>query len=89
MLFNWAFIRAFHGLMQSGNGGGGPQVQVNPQAAPPPAARTTFSHEVGDPSLKIEDRWVLPGDSPVVTAFPFLRWALSGQATRPRCLPHT
>ena len=47
-------------------------------SAPPPAARTRITHVPGDPSHKVEDKWQLPGTSPLVTAFPFLKWVLSG-----------
>ena len=54
------------------NGGGG----GNPQSGPP-AARTSFTLVLGDPSVKREDAWSLPADSPVVTSWPFVDWAFS------------
>ena len=90
-LFEWdmflklAALRTIHGMMF--NGAGGANGGAANAANPPPVARTTFTHVPGDPSRKIEDRWQLPGDSPVVTSFPFLRWVIDGNpqtATAPR-----
>ena len=76
MFFKLSILRAIHGTMM---GAGAAAGQQPPAAqAPPPAARTRITHVGGDPARKIEDKWQLPGDSPLVTSFPFLRWVLAG-----------
>ena len=76
MFFNLALFRAFHGTMLGAGANGGQQPPA--VSAPPPAARTRITHVGGDPSHKVEDKWQLPGTSPLVTAFPFLKWVLAG-----------
>lgn len=76
MLLKWAALRAIHGLMF--NGANGSNSDNANSAVPPPVARTTITHLPGDPSRKVEDWWQLPGDSPIVTAWPFLRWVIEG-----------
>ena len=76
MLFKLSLLRAFAGMMQGGNGAGnGPGNGGRPT---PPATRTAFNHDPGDPQRKVEDKWELPGDSPIVTSWPFINWAVEG-----------
>ena len=76
MLFKLSLLRAIHGTLL---GAGGAAAAAPPVAPPPPpAARTRITHVPGDPTHRVEDRWQLPGTCPMVTSFPFLRWALSG-----------
>ena len=76
MILKLSLFRAFYGCMQQGNGAAGGDPNGSQQ--PPPAARTTFTILPGNPARGVEDRWQLPGDSPVVTSWPFMRWLLSG-----------
>ena len=83
-MFNVAFLRGITSLMQHGPGGNAGTALVG---QPPPLARTNFTHVSGDPSVRTEDRWEVPGDSPMVTSLPFMRWVFGGQprtASAPR-----
>ena len=76
MLFKLSLFRGIAGLMMPDNGAnGGPD---NGGVQPPPASRTRFHHDPGDPVTKVEDKWELPGDSPIVTSWPFIGWAVGG-----------
>jgi hypothetical protein len=83
-MFNVAFLRGITSLMQHGPGGNAGNALGG---QPPPLARTNFTHVSGDPSVRTEDRWEVPGDSPMVTSLPFMRWVIGGQpqtASAPR-----
>jgi hypothetical protein len=84
MIFRLSLVREITNMMfPAGGNAGNP-----PGGLPlPPASRTTFTYVPGDSGRQLEDRWELPGDSPVVTAWPFLCWSLGGQpqtASAPR-----
>ena len=85
MILKLSLFRAITGCMQNGSGAGvGNSGGGQP---PPPAARTILTNASGDPSRGIEDRWQLPGDSPIITSWPFIRWTLTGNpqtASAPR-----
>ena len=53
-----------------------PPARAQRQDANLPNARTRFTLISGDPDTRVEDRFELPQDSPMVTAFPFMEWRL-------------
>ena len=53
-----------------------------PAPAPPSPARTQFNFVVGDFSLRLEARWTVAHDSPLVLAFPFLPWSIQAPPAR-------
>ena len=82
MLFKLAAMcRAFNGMMDgAGQDNGGSQRDNGPARQPPPVARTSITLIPGDPSRRVESCWQLPGDSPLVTSFPFVKWDVTSDS---------